>query len=468
MATQQQILPDGVANHAVRWKRIQSLSPNFNSQCPGHAPFGFDNYGVFCYENVVLLSLLHIPKFLDWLDKRSKLVGHCNISLPPLPDSDRLAGESPDVDPHTDEPPPILDANTEWIHHGRLCWVSQLAQLARSFWHGNLDTNRRDVIRTQAWVPGQDPFFRETMQQATFLADGGQQDAHEYYLDVIKQYFAEPERPYKSLESVQLQGLFQMRLFKQWECPHHHLQDHGDPHEETWDVRVFPPTWDDRNNVPAANFELSNRLKVIFTGMDTEKDSACPDCHVPSTKLRERRWIACAPHVLVIHMTVLNDYGHKQPGLLQYEQEIDLEQYAHPSIRAQGPFKYRLCTVLCHTGADIASGHYTMYAKGREGWALIDNEVAGPDDVDFRDPWRHYPRVDSDGESFEESFNSYDTAKKDSDLENVPVPIMLFYVADEPEEKQKKALRAQMRAEKQRQTRGWKRGPGGRLESVRD
>lgn len=300
---------------------------------------GLHNPGNFCYRRSVLQSIMSVPIVVNWLILRAE--------------SHRQDLQSP-----------INDTR----HNCLFCAV---ANLAEDIWV------RRKITSLHSF----DQRLRELdpHKMLDWPRSHRQADAHEF-LHVLIDHIVDPKHGFNNPAPI-AQGLFSMRISRQWTCKSCHLVHTASPIDETGlNLAIANPK----------NGNVDDYIRQYFQPEQVEarcENEQCPSNPARAAKGQKSpvlplRWrsasISSTPEVLFVQFNRFalkysngrHSLPRKERKRVPYSQHLDLSQHVTADSwqdeLSASSLRYKLTAVVAHQG-EKNSGHYIAFVKSPNG-----------------------------------------------------------------------------------------------------
>lgn len=303
----------------------------------GRKPVGLINFGVTCYMNSAIQTMLHIPAVQLYL-------------------MEVLANKHKQLQPRS-------------VTH-------TLAELSSRMWGLVKDKHSgRKYINPKKMVQRLDDIN-------CMMSEWQQEDSHEYFMSLMSRLQEDSTPKGKKLNESLIYDIFGGLLEQEVICQK--CKTVSITKQEFYDLslgfnkRRFSNETAEDESAPKYSTERAIRdffsLETIrMDPKDTTTGYYCEKCQ-QKTHATKKSSIEKSPQTLLVHMKRFKFNGNsslkvKQP--IAYQKYLNLEKYSNSAA----PMKYQLIGVIVHEGRSILSGHYVAHCLQPDGtWATYDDE----------------------------------------------------------------------------------------------
>ncbi|KAK7182918.1 ubiquitin carboxyl-terminal hydrolase 2 [Paraphaeosphaeria sporulosa] len=348
---------DNISNDMPKDWLPANLRANINKMPrPNLRPRGIENPGNHCYLNSILQAFMHMPQFLHWI-RGHVVTQNCT--------------------PHWEPEDPGTRPDERIYTHGP-CICCSMKALVEEYW-GPTDPLTRPIRWTSASLEAikriafqnfDTGFSLET--EARFVREQ-QEDAQEalvFLQNVLNDY---------DTRTDQFDAMFRLCL-----VPMHTCTDCG-KHKEAvvqTDANLLV-TFDKQTHNTVAS-AIHDKFEK-YPGPESKCESAT--CGGANTDKLQVWIIRAAPRILTITLVVF-DYQEDTPikklHAVEIGEELDLTRYQEVKVV---PLKYRLSTVVSHSGNTANAGHYVASVRSQGAspfFNINDHRVLSINPAEFR------------------------------------------------------------------------------------
>lgn len=303
----------------------------------GRKPVGLINFGVTCYMNSAIQTMLHIPAVQLYL---MEVLANKHTQLAPRSVTHTLAELS-----------------------SRMWGLLKEKHSGRKYVNPKKMVQRLDDINCM-------------------MSEWQQEDSHEYFMSLMSRLQEDSTPKGKKLNESVIYDIFGGLLEQEVICQK--CKTVSITKQEFYDLslgfnkRRFSNETSEDENVPKYSTERAIRdffsLETIRVDpKDASTGYFCEKCQ-QKTHATKKSSVEKSPQTLLVHMKRFKFNGNsslkvKQP--IAYLKYLNLEKYSNSAA----PMKYQLIGVIVHEGRSILSGHYVAHCLQPDGtWATYDDE----------------------------------------------------------------------------------------------
>ncbi|RKP30072.1 cysteine proteinase, partial [Metschnikowia bicuspidata] len=298
-------------------------------------PVGLINFGVTCYMNSAIQTMIHIPAVQQYL----------------------LAVQA---NKHKQLPPRSV--------------THTLSELSARMW-GLLKEKHSKYINPKKMVQRLDDIN-------CMMSEWQQEDSHEYFMSLMSRLQEDSTPKGKKLSESVIYDIFGGLLEQEVVCQE--CKSDSITKQEFYDLslgfnkRRLSNEVSADDNAPKYSIERAIRDFFSLETIRPDKSDAssgyyCEKCR-KRTVATKKSTVEKSPQTLLVHMKRFKFNGNsslkvKQP--IVYQKYLDLGKFS----RQAEPMTYQLISVIVHEGRSILSGHYVAHCMQPDGtWATYDDE----------------------------------------------------------------------------------------------
>ncbi|KAF2491362.1 cysteine proteinase [Lophium mytilinum] len=339
-------LKGGSGVQKTRHDNTSRISKSWPLRCTKlRTPKGLHNPLNFCYRRSVMQSLLHLPQLLHWIDSHNRGLNVCAFAAP---------STSSGAPPSSDNPAKTAPKSPQ-------CLACEMKALIPRYW--DPENPHAEVPRVA--VTSFDNVVRASpVVRASSLSMHAQEDA-EQFLSVLLNAFESSVST--TAWTDQFASLFRLQATNTDTCACG-TATHPTAGAETT-LRLHPTGRNDTINAAfRRHFSPTKLEKRCAACSGPAKNGKLP----PSRVHTRTQTVDAGPELLVVQLTIYDDYGNISKNGTKFDDFLDLTKY---QTDKDLPLKYKLSSVVCHQGAAITGGHYVAHVSGPQRTHIISDKV---------------------------------------------------------------------------------------------
>ncbi|KAF2811924.1 cysteine proteinase [Mytilinidion resinicola] len=339
-------LKGGSALQKTRHDHVSRIAKSWPLRCTKlRAPKGLQNPMNYCYRRSVMQSLLHLPQLLHWIDGHNQGQNACAFATPSTASGGSPGGK------HVAKTAPKSSQ----------CLACAMKAFVPLYW----DPQNPHAEVPQSAVTSFDKVVRASpVVRESSLGMETQEDAEQFLSVLLNAFESSTATP---AWSAQFASLFRLQATNTDTCACGTVTHPTTGAETT--LRLHP---NGRKDTIAAAFRRH------FAPTQLEK--RCAACsgpgkngQLPPSRVHTRtQTVDAGPELLVVQLTIYDDYGNIINNGTKFDDFLDLTKY---QTAKDLPLKYKLSSVVCHQGRRIDGGHYVAHVSGPQRTHIISDKV---------------------------------------------------------------------------------------------